>query len=127
MPIYEYQCKSCGMKRDFLRKMSDPPLTTCPECGKESLQKMLTAAGFQLKGTGWYVTDFKDGSKAVVPPPAASGENKGASATELKAEPGSDSKTESKPDSKSESKPEAKAESKSEAPAPAAPAVPSGS
>jgi putative FmdB family regulatory protein len=132
MPIYEYQCKSCGMKRDFLRKMSDPPLTTCPECGKETMQKMLTAAGFQLKGTGWYVTDFKDGGKAVVPPPAAGGDNKGAPAAESKTESGSDSKTDAKTDSKADSKPEAKpaakTESKSETPAPAAsPAANSGS
>lgn len=84
MPIYEYQCKSCGMKKDFLRKISDPPLTTCPECGKESLQKMLTAAGFQLKGTGWYATDFKGG-------PASKPAVAGSAAT-------ADAKTESKPD-----------------------------
>ena len=67
MPIYEYQCGSCGLQREFLRKVSDALLTTCPECGKESLSKMLTAAGFQLKGTGWYATDFKGGAKRVAP------------------------------------------------------------
>ena len=85
MPIYEYECKSCGMRRDFLRKISDPPLTTCPECGKEALHKVLTAAGFQLKGSGWYATDFKGGSK---PAAADSAETK----TETK--PDSASKTE---------------------------------
>ena len=63
MPIYEYRCDSCGYQKEHLRKMSDPQLTTCPECGKESYNKMLSAAGFQLKGNGWYATDFKGGSK----------------------------------------------------------------
>jgi putative FmdB family regulatory protein len=60
MPIYEYRCASCGCQKEFLRKVSDPALTTCPECGKETFSKMLTAAGFQLKGSGWYVTDFRN-------------------------------------------------------------------
>jgi putative FmdB family regulatory protein len=59
MPIYEYRCSACGFQKEFLRKLSDAPLTTCPECGKESFDKMLTAAGFQLKGSGWYASDFK--------------------------------------------------------------------
>ena len=59
MPIYEYRCGTCGFQKEFLQKLSDAPLTTCPECGKESFSKMLTAAGFQLKGSGWYATDFK--------------------------------------------------------------------
>ena len=59
MPIYEYRCQSCGHQQEFLRKASDPPLTTCPQCGKPSFEKMLSAAGFQLKGSGWYATDFK--------------------------------------------------------------------
>jgi putative FmdB family regulatory protein len=59
MPIYEYRCGTCGFQKEFLRKLSDAPLTTCPECGQESFDKMLTAAGFQLKGSGWYATDFK--------------------------------------------------------------------
>ena len=63
MPIYEYRCDSCGYQKEHLRKMSDPLLTTCPECGKESYNKMLSAAGFQLKGNGWYATDFKGESK----------------------------------------------------------------
>ena len=60
MPIYEYRCESCGVQKEFLQRISDAPLTDCPECGKKSLQKMVTAAGFQLKGSGWYVTDFRD-------------------------------------------------------------------
>ena len=63
MPIYEYRCDACGFQKDFLMKMSDAPLTTCPECSKQTFSKMLTAAGFQLKGSGWYATDFKGGTK----------------------------------------------------------------
>ena len=63
MPIYEYRCSDCGFQKEFIQKMSDAPHTTCPECGKESLAKMLSAAGFQLKGGGWYQTDFKGGAK----------------------------------------------------------------
>lgn len=61
MPIYAYKCSSCGVSKDILRKISDPPLTLCPACGSESLAKQVTAAGFQLKGSGWYVTDFRGG------------------------------------------------------------------
>ena len=63
MPIYEYRCDSCGSQKEHLQKMSDPQLTTCPACGQESYSKMLSAAGFQLKGSGWYATDFKNGGK----------------------------------------------------------------
>ena len=59
MPIYAYRCESCGHAKDVLRKVSDPVLTTCPSCHAESFRKQLTAAGFQLKGSGWYVTDFR--------------------------------------------------------------------
>jgi len=59
MPIYEYRCSSCGFQKEYLQKLSDPLLFTCPDCGQESFQKMLSAAGFQLKGSGWYATDFK--------------------------------------------------------------------
>ncbi|KXU90741.1 FmdB family transcriptional regulator [Paraburkholderia monticola] len=62
MPIYAYRCGSCGFGKDVLQKMSDPQLTQCPECGKDTFSKQLTAAGFQLKGSGWYVTDFRGGS-----------------------------------------------------------------
>jgi len=63
MPIYEYQCQKCGEKTEFLQKMSDPAEKTCPNCGKDDLQRLVSAAGFQLKGTGWYVTDFRDKGK----------------------------------------------------------------
>ncbi len=63
MPIYEYRCSSCGHQQEYLQKLSDPPKTHCPQCDKDTLGKMLTAAGFQLKGSGWYATDFKGGAK----------------------------------------------------------------
>lgn len=63
MPIYEYQCKSCGHEQDILQKMSDEPLTECPQCKEQSFTKRISAAGFRLKGQGWYETDFKSGSK----------------------------------------------------------------
>jgi putative FmdB family regulatory protein len=61
MPIYEYRCASCGLQKEYLQRMSDAPMTDCPECKTATLSKMVTAAGFQLKGGGWYVTDFKGG------------------------------------------------------------------
>lgn len=62
MPIYAYRCDDCGFAKDVLQKMSDPVLTDCPTCGKATFKKQLTAAGFQLKGTGWYATDFRGGT-----------------------------------------------------------------
>jgi putative FmdB family regulatory protein len=67
MPIYAYRCESCGHAKDVLQKLSDPLLTVCPACGADAFRKQLTAAGFQLKGSGWYVTDFRGGAT----PPAA--------------------------------------------------------
>jgi putative FmdB family regulatory protein len=64
MPIYAYKCGSCGHAKDVLQKIADAPLTDCPECGKPTFSKQLTAAGFQLKGSGWYATDFKGGASA---------------------------------------------------------------
>lgn len=64
MPIYEYRCDACGFQKEHMQKMSDATLTTCPSCGKESYVKLLSAAGFQLKGSGWYATDFKGGNTA---------------------------------------------------------------
>lgn len=75
MPIYAYRCESCGFAKDVLQKMSDAPLSDCPECGKASFKKQLTAAGFQLKGTGWYATDFRNnGSTGASKPAAAASE-----------------------------------------------------
>jgi len=61
MPIYEYECSDCGHRLEIMQKMSDSPLTECPDCSKESLRKLVSAAGFRLKGNGWYATDFKGG------------------------------------------------------------------
>jgi putative FmdB family regulatory protein len=68
MPIYAYRCSACGHAQDVLQKLSDPVLTTCPACGAEAYGKQVTAAGFQLKGSGWYVTDFRNGSQAAAKP-----------------------------------------------------------
>jgi putative FmdB family regulatory protein len=76
MPIYAYRCESCGFEKDVLQKMSDAPLTQCPECGNGTFRKQVTAAGFQLKGSGWYVTDFRGGSNG-----AASGAGNGGAAS----------------------------------------------
>lgn len=73
MPIYAYRCDECGFNKDVLQKISDPVLTVCPSCGKEAFKKQVTAAGFQLKGTGWYVTDFRGGT-----PPATGTSSNGA-------------------------------------------------
>jgi len=72
MPIYEYRCSACGHELEVLQKMSDKTLTDCPSCGKATLSKLVSAAGFQLKGSGWYVTDFRDNNK-----PAATGDKGG--------------------------------------------------
>jgi putative FmdB family regulatory protein len=73
MPIYEYRCSACGFEKDALQKMSDPPLVDCPSCGKPALVKLVSAAGFQLKGSGWYATDFKSSGKK--PAEKTTGEN----------------------------------------------------
>ncbi len=109
MPIYAYRCTECGFQKDHLMKVSDPLLTECPECGKAGYTKMLTAAGFQLKGTGWYVTDFK-GSGAKTAPAAS---------TDAKSdEPAKSADKADKTDkADSTAKPETAAPAKSESPA----------
>lgn len=72
MPIYAYRCSACGHAKDVLQKMSDPPLSTCPACGAETFSKQVTAAGFQLKGSGWYATDFRNGGSTGSPAAGAS-------------------------------------------------------
>lgn len=67
MPIYAYKCSSCGFAKDVLQKISDAPLSDCPSCGQSAFEKQVTAAGFQLKGTGWYVTDFRGGKADAAP------------------------------------------------------------
>jgi putative FmdB family regulatory protein len=74
MPIYAYRCDSCGHSKDVLQKISDPVLRTCPACGAETFNKQLTAAGFQLKGNGWYATDFKGASTPAAASSTASAE-----------------------------------------------------
>jgi len=74
MPIYAYRCEECGFTKDVLQKISDPVLTVCPSCAKPSFKKQVTAAGFQLKGSGWYVTDFRGGT----PPATGAATNGGA-------------------------------------------------
>ena len=93
MPIYAYKCESCGFAKDVLQKISDPVLTDCPTCGQSSFKKQLTAAGFQLKGTGWYATDFK-GSGAAPSTPAAPAGTEAAPAAAASETPVAASKTE---------------------------------
>jgi putative FmdB family regulatory protein len=95
MPIYEYRCEACGHQEEFLQRVSEPPLTECPVCRKPTFQKLLSAAGFQLKGSGWYATDFK---------------NKPSKPAEKKADDKSEAKTETKTDAKPEKKTEPKSE-----------------
>ena len=71
MPIYAYRCSHCGHAQDVLQRMSDPVLSVCPACGQATYVKQVTAAGFQLKGSGWYVTDFRNGGGAAASAPAA--------------------------------------------------------
>lgn len=101
MPIYEYRCLDCSHQEEHLQRLSEPPLTVCPSCGKASYKKLLSAAGFQLKGSGWYATDFR---------------NTGAKSADKKTETKTESKTEGKTDSKSDSKTEAKPQTKSAMP-----------
>ena len=84
MPIYEYRCAGCGHQEEHLQKVSEKPLAKCPACGKKTYKKMLSAAGFQLKGSGWYATDFKN--KAAQPAAKKEGKKPEAS-SETKAEP----------------------------------------
>ena len=89
MPIYAYRCAACGHAQDVLQKMSDPVLTGCPACGASSYAKQLTAAGFQLKGSGWYVTDFRGGNTAA-PKPADEAAPAADKPAEKSAEPSAD-------------------------------------
>ncbi|PTR15793.1 putative FmdB family regulatory protein [Nitrosospira sp. Nsp2] len=73
MPIYEYRCGSCGFEKEYLQKVNDAPITACPACGSDAYAKLISAAGFQLKGSGWYATDFKNGGKPKSKPDAETG------------------------------------------------------
>ena len=83
MPIFAYRCDSCGFEQDVLQKRSDAPLTTCPSCARETFAKRLTAPAFQLKGSGWYATDFRDNGKAK-----AGAKEQAAPAEDQSAQPG---------------------------------------
>lgn len=100
MPIYEYRCSNCGHEKEVLQKMSDAPLTECPACGKSSFRKLISAAGFQLKGSGWYATDFKGASRK---------------ASDDKDKPAAAEATASKDESKAKQETKPKEESKSDA------------
>jgi putative FmdB family regulatory protein len=111
MPIYEYRCTSCGFQKEYLKKVSDPVMTLCPECGKQTFSKMLTAAGFQLKGSGWYATDFRNPKPAA----KAGGKEKSDAKSDAKPEAKSDTKPEAKSDAKTDTKSDGKSDSKSPA------------
>jgi len=98
MPIYEYRCAACGHQQEFLQKVSDAPMAVCTKCGKPAFEKMVTAAGFQLKGSGWYATDFKNsGSKpaSTTPVKTKTDSKPGDATTSGDAKPASDTKTSS--------------------------------
>ena len=106
MPIYAYKCESCGQSKDVLQKMSDAPLSVCPFCGKATFVKQVTAAGFQLKGSGWYATDFRGGSTAAPASGATAAEGKPDSAkTDSKPATAGDSKGADVPAKKADSTP----------------------
>ena len=123
MPIYEYRCAACGFQKEYLQKVSDPLMTACPECNKQTFSKMLTAAGFHLKGSGWYATDFRNsGAK-----PAAKTEGKETAKTEGKETAKAAGKETAKGDSKETAKVESKTESKADAPSTGTSAPPASS
>ena len=123
MPIYAYRCAACGHAKDVLQKLSDPLLHSCPACGAEAFTKQVTAAGFQLKGSGWYATDFKSSGAAPVKPDPQGDKPDAAKSDDAKADGAKPDSA--KPDSgKTEgAKPEASVAAA--APAPVAPAAPS--
>lgn len=119
MPFYEYVCTQCGAATELLQKVSDPPATTCPHCHAEALSKQISAAGFRLKGGGWYETDFKsDGQRNLVKDGGAPAEAKAADAGHsCGAGCSHGEKAPTKTDAKADSKAEAKSETKPAAPA----------
>ncbi len=108
MPIYEYRCSDCGFQDEYLQKLSEPPLTVCPSCGKPAFQKQVSAAGFQLKGSGWYATDFKSSGK----PAQAKAESQAEGKADAKVDAKSDAKADAKPAAGTETKSETKSEVK---------------
>ena len=97
MPIYEYRCSSCGHQQEFLQKVSDPPHTVCPQCGKPTFSKMVTAAGFQLKGSGWYVTDFRNSGKSSTAAKSTESKPSESKAEKSGGKPASDAASATKP------------------------------
>jgi putative FmdB family regulatory protein len=91
MPIYEYRCGSCGLEKEYLQKVNDAPIAACPACGSDAYAKLISAAGFQLKGNGWYATDFKNGGQPKSKPAetcaAANSDNAAKSETPAAAAP----------------------------------------
>ena len=125
MPLYEYQCDSCGARFELIRKFSDPPLTTCPKCGAEGVRKLVSSPAFQFKGSGWYVTDYAK----------KSGEGESSSSSRTAAESKADAKSDAKSDAKDGGKSEAAKDAAAAppvdktpaSPAPSAPATPASS
>jgi putative FmdB family regulatory protein len=113
MPIYEYRCSSCGHELEALQKFSDAPLHTCPSCKSGALVKLMSAAGFQLKGSGWYATDFK-GSGSKPTPTKVDGESKPGAQADSKGEANSEAKADARSEAKGDARSEGKSEGKSE-------------
>ena len=110
MPIYEYKCSNCGHKKEVLQKMSDTPLTECPACGEPALTKLVSAAGFQLKGSGWYATDFKGGTKPAKDGAKSGDESKASGSENSSGENKANNKDENKPSEASKPREEAKSD-----------------
>ena len=132
MPIYEYRCNACGHKLESLQRLSDAPLVTCPACGKDALAKQLSAAGFQLKGSGWYATDFKNSGSKPPAKDAAKPDAKADAPASAASEAKSDMSTAAKADapaapSTTKSADQGKSETRSASDKPAATGTTSGS
>jgi len=123
MPIYAYKCSNCGFEKDALQKMSDAPLTDCPSCGEPALKKQVTAAGFQLKGSGWYVTDFRNGSNAGNKPATGVAPATGGDAASGKADTAAPAASDSKTSSSDSSSGSSTSAAAAPAAAPAKPAA----
>ncbi len=128
MPIYEYRCTECGFEKEYLQKASDPRITACPSCGRPTFVKKLTSAGFHLKGSGWYATDFKNqtqpkaqtkkGESETKTDAPATAESSGKDAAAAKSDaPAAEAKPEAKQEAKPEAKKDTKGQTKSDAPA----------
>jgi putative FmdB family regulatory protein len=105
MPIYEYRCSSCGHELEALQKLADAPLLVCPSCHASALVKLVSASAFQLKGSGWYATDFKGSAKPASAKPGDAAKPEGDAAPAAKADAKTETKTEAKAEAKTETKP----------------------